>query len=290
MPDAALDQGGASGAPSETFLATYGPAVRANGYSVIGIQPKSKVPLLEHDWQNRCWNIAEPSEIEDIAIRHPDAGLGLACGRHTVAFDIDLEDADAVGVLRSLVEEVCGQTPLIRVGKAPKLALVYRSAEPIVSVRVPWFDMLGLGCQLIGYGVHPGTGRPYDWIGEGAPHRTPVDALPAVTQKQCLEVATRYMEILYGDRFRHISFGVDIELLGIAFASRTTLLKQLATRLFRGRAAAQTRIRQQIREHRLPAGLWGGVMRPEVEGCADHGAILRNMRPAKAIELLRAVA
>ncbi|MHA3914110.1 bifunctional DNA primase/polymerase [Halovulum sp. GXIMD14793] len=271
---------------NQAFFATYAPMAQANGYSVIGLQPGSKTPLLHTPWQNFCWNRSDMSEIEWIAQSNPNAGVGLACGSHTMAFDIDVADEDAAQTVREMVEDICGPTPLIRVGQAPKLAMIYRSASPIIPIRLPIFDILGMGCQLVGYGQHPKTGGTYNWIGEGAPHLTQLKTVPTVSQEQCIAVSEAYMRALFGQRFQRIIFDIDMELASIALSSRSTLFKQLATCLFRGKAAAQTKIRNKIRRQELRAGLWGCVMRAEIEGCDDNGDLCRQMSAPQIIEIL----
>lgn len=271
---------------NQAFFTTYAPMAQANGYSVIGLQPGSKTPLLHTSWQNFCWNRADAAQVEDMALRDPNAGVGIACGRYTMAFDIDIADEYAAEAVRSLVEDICGPTPLIRVGQAPKLAMVYRAATPIIPIRLPVFDILGLGCQLVGYGQHPVTGRTYEWVGEGAPHLTALEAVPAVTQEQCIAVAEGYMRKLVGARFQRMVFETDTEMLSLALSSRTTLLGQLIARLLGGRKGAQTRIRNQIRAQKLRAGNWGVMMRPEVQGCRDNSDLHRQIRPQQIIDLL----
>lgn len=271
---------------NQAYFATYAPMAQANGYSVIGLQPGEKNPLLHTSWQNSCWNRSDMSEIERIAHSNPNAGVGLACGSHVMAFDIDVADENTALAVRQMVEDICGPTPLIRVGQAPKLAMIYRSASPIVPIRLPIFDILGMGCQLVGYGQHPKTGGTYNWIGEGAPHITPLETVPSVSQEKCIAVSEAYMRALFGKRFQRIVFDIDTELASIALSSRSTLLKQLAISFFRGKAAAQTKIRDKIRRQELRAGLWGCIMRAEVEGCDDNGDLFRQMRAPQIIEIL----
>ena len=52
-----------------------------------------------------------------------------------------------------------GQTPAIRIGRAPKRLLVYRAAEPFAGFKYPPIEVLGLGQQFVAYGLHPDTGR-----------------------------------------------------------------------------------------------------------------------------------
>ena len=56
-----------------------------------------------------------------------------------------------------------GDTPALRIGRAPKRLLVYRAAEPFRGIRRAPLELLGLGQQFVAHAIHPDTGRPYDW-------------------------------------------------------------------------------------------------------------------------------
>lgn len=266
MVDVASNAGfTAAPARSETgYFARYGMAARRNGYSVLPLQTADKSPLEDIGWRKWCWDLPELDETRHFARTAPEAGMGLACGRGAMAFDVDLDDRRASDALRGVIEDICGPTPLVRVGRAPRVAMVYRTAEPIFPIRLPLFDILGLNCQLACYGLHPTTGNEYRWIGEGAPHDTPLSELPAVTQDQCVAIGSEYMQRLYGARFRGFVFDIDSAMIAISLSSRTTMLKQLARRLFRGKDAAFEGVRKDVLNHRLPAGFWGSCLRADV--------------------------
>ena len=95
------------------------------------------------------------------------------------------------------MREHLGATPLRRVGRDPKLMLVYRAAtEPLSKASTRLFrndaglearvEVLGKGCQFAAHGMHP-CGKPYTW-GEASPDDTTLDELPAVTAEQVAAV------------------------------------------------------------------------------------------------------
>lgn len=118
-------------------------------------------------------------------------GTGIACGSILVV-DIDFAtDAQLAASMRALALEIFGPTPFERQGRAPKIALVYRAAEQLPSVRLKCadgsgdgIDLLADGSQLVAYGIHPATGQPYAWIGAEAPLTASPEAAPEVTQEQ----------------------------------------------------------------------------------------------------------
>ena len=73
----------------------------------------------------------------------------------------------------------------MRVGQWPKRLLVYRASAliPIRRIRltVGGLDVLGTGSQFVGFGTHPTTGRPYEWIGSDTPINTALEDAPAVS-------------------------------------------------------------------------------------------------------------
>jgi hypothetical protein len=277
MSQSFLTKSSASKALDGKYFAKYAKPTYDNGYSVISLRPGQKIPNTDIGWREACWSRFSDEWVQQQAGTTPHAGIGLACGRYTVAFDIDVEDRQSVEIIRSMVANVCGETPLVRVGTAPKLALVYRSLEPIISIRLPKFDILGLGCQIVAYGDHPKTGKPYQWIGETAPHLSSLDQIPGVTNEQCVDVAAQVMRRIYGDRFERFVFDTDLDMVTLCLSSRKTLAHQLWARLIYGTRRARARFRTRVVGHEIPPGFWGFCMRPLVHGGFDHGDFLRRL-------------
>lgn len=136
------------------------------GYLVVPIPPGSKAPL-ERGWQRL--------RIHDHLERWRGHGVGFLCGvgKHPLlGLDIDVTDEPLSLALQELAETMLGPA-LVRVGAAPKALLLYQAAEAgWPKVATAWWalggakmrvEALGLGQQFVAYGVHPGTGRPYEW-------------------------------------------------------------------------------------------------------------------------------
>ncbi len=75
--------------------------------------------------------------------------------------------------------ERLGDTPALRIGRAPKRLLVYRTAEPFRGIRRAPLEMLCLGQQFVAYAVHPDTGQPYAWPEEGLADLD-IESLPVI--------------------------------------------------------------------------------------------------------------
>ena len=120
---------------------------------------------------------------------------GIALGRQ-VAIDIDiLSDPALAQHIRAEAVACFGSTPFVWIGRAPKLALIYRAAEPIttqhykaLSGNGDGVDVLSDGTQFVAFGIHPETGQLYRWVGEASPlDAAPDDAVPAITEAQVNE-------------------------------------------------------------------------------------------------------
>jgi hypothetical protein len=109
----------------------------------------------------------------------PDAGIGIPTGT-VIGVDLDIrEDAALASRLEQLARESLGDTPLLRIGRAPKRLLVYRAVLPLAGIKAHPIEVLGRGQQFVAFAEHPETRRPYQWPQE-SPADVPLDALPPV--------------------------------------------------------------------------------------------------------------
>lgn len=180
-------------APSKgiNYLYTHGHQLQDNGFRIIPVAARGKFPATPShdftkwfplkDWQN-LYNINP-----DFAAKWPESSIGIVTG-HVVALDIDIMDADAVGMVKRLAIEKLGYTPLIRQGEAPKIIMVYRTDTPFGKHKSGKVEVLADGQQFVAYGIHPRTGKPYEWLNPDAePTNTDVSELPLITEKQVID-------------------------------------------------------------------------------------------------------
>jgi hypothetical protein len=197
-----------------SFMAEYGERLIDNGYAVIPIMPGSKVPGRFRngewgpypDWARHCDRPTKPFEV-DIWRRWPDCGVGIACGS-AVGIDIDVLDGEPAVQLAALAASMLGETPCVRIGRAPKRILVYRAAAPFAGRKRHPLEVLARGQQFVAYATHPETGRPYEWPEESLVD-TPLSRLPEVDEAGChafLEAAAR----LVPDEMRANSIQVNL--------------------------------------------------------------------------------
>lgn len=135
-------------------------------------------------------NSRPSADVLKLWTRHAPAGnvacvFGPASG-DTFAIDIDVKDPEFSGAVRDLAFEMLGETPFVRVGQAPKMALIYRQpegGEKRVRSRSDMFaemaddgkgnkvsvasehgiEILADGKLLTFHGVHHRTGGYFRW-------------------------------------------------------------------------------------------------------------------------------
>lgn len=184
------------------YLAEKGPALAANGYPIVPVRPRSKVPSIDR-WPDYK---ATPENIERLATNgHANDGIGLLTGE-IVCVDADIFDAGIIDKLRPWLL-VDGQKPPERVGNPPKRAFLFR-AERVHPKRVsPTYidgegrenkvEFLGKGQQVVIYGIHPVTGKPYRWVDEKyrSPEATYADDLPVLSEVRRDAIIRRFCEL-----------------------------------------------------------------------------------------------
>ncbi len=169
--------GGSGPAPSYARLARQ---AAANGYSVLPVRPMTKDPAVKPDWRKRCWTGASAWDLANWEKAYGEAGFGLGCGIYVAAVDIDANDPVRVERIAAIARDILGATPLVRAGRAARLAMIYRCKEAIVTMRWRDLEVLGLGTQIVAYGIHPRTRKPYRWSTQGEPATIPLTDLPAI--------------------------------------------------------------------------------------------------------------
>jgi hypothetical protein len=159
-----------------------------SGWNPIPVNGKAAVAP---QWSKYCREAPSNDEITMWGRLFAKAvNTGLALGRQ-IAIDIDASDRDLAHRIRVLAVEHLGETPFVRVGREPRLALLYRAAEPIASRHFKSADgtcdgieILSDGTQIVAYGDHPVTSKPYQWIGPAEPLTASPNEAPAITAAQ----------------------------------------------------------------------------------------------------------
>jgi len=170
------------------YMAQFGARLVANGYSILPIAPGTKKPgrFRSGEWGELPgwpqYSERRPTELEVATwAKWPEAGIGVVGGA-VAAVDIDIcDDPDLAIRIEGLCREHLGDSPALRIGRAPKRLLVYRAATPFKGIKHHPLEVLCLGQQFVAYAVHPDTGAPYVWPEEGLADLD-IDSLPEITE------------------------------------------------------------------------------------------------------------
>jgi hypothetical protein len=144
----------------------------------VPVLVNGKAPVLKQ------WQLGG-ADIESWAKLYPFATNTGIVTRLAPALDIDILNADAADAVEALVrEKVSDGVVLIRTGRAPKRLIPFRTERPFDKITVKFvggerLEFLGDGQQYVAFGVHPDTGRAYEWRG-GEPGRVHRSALPEI--------------------------------------------------------------------------------------------------------------
>jgi hypothetical protein len=143
------------------------------GYAPIPVM--GKAPQLK-SWQQKFDTNPEEIRLWDKLFPYAQSTGVLTC--NNPAFDIDIRDEPAAQAVEDLVREWLGDREgefLVRVGKAPKRAILFQTTEPFSKIQIslqapdgstdPKLEFLGGGQQIVVLGIHPETQQPYIWHG-----------------------------------------------------------------------------------------------------------------------------
>jgi hypothetical protein len=177
-----------------------------------------KFPFKPSLYRERHMTVREFLHLE----RTTYVNIALQCcaaSAHIRVIDIDCRDEDVANKMRELAEKHLGVTPFIRVGAAPKMALIYRVEERPDAEKEEdrlrdikagkWtlrllkadgspdlddegkprnaVEYLSNGTLLTAFGYHHKTGKNFEWIGSSDPTRLGPEAAPVITTSQLRE-------------------------------------------------------------------------------------------------------
>jgi P4 family phage/plasmid primase-like protien len=184
-------------------FAQHGRTLLANGYLIVPIKPGDKAPAIP-DWVNAR---IRPDQVTQPVFAN--FGVGILTGQGDIplaAIDIDTTLKPLAQGFVNWCTENLGLT-CERVGKAPKLLLVYRAADTgYRKATGAWFtdkdnnkhrvEVLGHGQQFVAYHIHPDTKQPYKWVDVfGGIERFEASELPTITSDQ-IEIALKQFEVM----------------------------------------------------------------------------------------------
>jgi len=152
----------------------YAEQLSDNGFTPLPADGKA---VKLRDWPH----FVMPSDEEERARfieKNECKNIGLRTGR-LVAIDNDNDDPKEAARVKELVYAICGYTPFVRIGRAPREVYFFVIDAPLRKMKVGGVEILGDGQQVIVHGIHPDTQEPYRWPQESILDATP-DDLPKV--------------------------------------------------------------------------------------------------------------
>ena len=176
-----------------------------NGFSPCPLEPMSKAITIKN-WTKKEFN---PNQFTQTN------GVGIKTGNGLVAIDIDIYDPKISDEITQNAFQHLGPT-LARVGQAPKIALLYRSAainskntlkvQPTGEApdkKVEAIEVLAIGQQLVVAAIHPNTKRPYSWNGTTpwSPSTGNIEKLPLIDASNWQKFQSSISHLLIQDIF-----------------------------------------------------------------------------------------
>lgn len=171
------------------YFRDQGPLLLVNGYRIVKIAGRGKNPI-ENGWTRKIVT-AEDCENDNAA----DRSVGIICGEDVMCVDADIyehELADRImAVIKGLHPDCIIPT---RYGARPKFAMLFRNVDNLSPTRSPMYtkgegdervtaqiEFRGKNQQFVAFGIHPATGKEYEWE-NGSPEFLPVEDLPPLTK------------------------------------------------------------------------------------------------------------
>ncbi len=220
---------------NETYFSPFGPQLATRGWSVFPQErgERRRSAIIDGEalkWRPFQFVAPEVAEVERWANQVPHHNVAVIFGKasgNTFALDVDVLDDRLVWKVEEIADRVLGRSPFRRIGRAPKILLIYRLEEGVEmknrSFRFALADkgpdgelqrsedqieFLGQGKPATFYGLHHKTGRYFDWIATHPIMRGP-EAAPLVT----LEMVDAFLEEVQAVRpfFRSASNSAPLE-------------------------------------------------------------------------------
>lgn len=179
------------------YMKEVGASLVGNGYRIVPIPKGRKGPVID------AWQRIDAT-LDDVktwaANGYAEGNIGVLTA-NTPAVDLDIYDATLADEMERYVISLLGEAP-VRVGRAPKRLLVFRTDEPFGKMLQIATDkagtehrveVLGRGQQFVAYGIHPDTNKPYTWTSFDDISDVEVDDLPLLTRETAQTIIDEFV-------------------------------------------------------------------------------------------------
>lgn len=161
--------------------------LRENGLDrLIPLKGRDKAP--RHPGWDRFNTEPVPQDLHDRWVRRGAVdGVGCCSGGELFGLDLDHKEFDLAMTVRAMADEICGPSPVWRVGQPYKSMRFYRQDTPIPT-QAPANIMTAAygttGQFVLHHPRHPVTGLPYSYPDAETLLDVPVAELPTITAGQ----------------------------------------------------------------------------------------------------------
>jgi hypothetical protein len=174
----------------------------ANGYAPLPIEGK-RPPLK--NWQKKI--DANAAEIELWEKVYPYAINTGILTQLTPTIDVDITNPEAAEAVEAFARERFEERGfvLIRTGQPPKRAILLRTDTPFKKITGNLIapkggtdqkiELLADGQQVVVFGTHPNTDKPYAWFG-GEPTSIKHDELPYISEDEAKQFVADAIALL----------------------------------------------------------------------------------------------
>jgi len=140
----------------------------------------------------------------------PDAVNTGVLTRYMPTLDIDILSEDAAKAVEELARDMFEERGsfLVRFGAVPKRAILFRTDTPFKKLATTLIsphgktdqkiEILADGQQIVVFGIHPDTKKPYSWFG-GEPGHVRREELPYIREAEARQLVDDAVEILVRD-------------------------------------------------------------------------------------------
>ena len=171
------------------YFKDQGPLLLVNGYRIVKIAGRGKNPI-ENGWTRKIVT-AEDCENDNAA----DRSVGIICGEDVMCVDVDIYEYELADEIMAVIKGLHPDCIIpTRYGARPKFAMLFRNVDNLAPTRSPLYtkgegdekvtaqiEFRGKNQQFVAFGIHPGTGKEYEWE-NGSPEFLSVDDLPPLTK------------------------------------------------------------------------------------------------------------
>jgi hypothetical protein len=174
----------------------------ANGYDV---RPAIGKKVLLNGWPTLQ---VTPETIREWE-RHPEWTNTSGLTTRTPGCDVDITDPAVAAAVEELACERYGDRGAlpVRFGLAPKRCILFRTDTPFAKRRMDYLapngekqhiEVLCDGQQVVLFGIHPVTRKPYTWHAGRSPLTVPRNELASVSESEVDELLVATDELLVG--------------------------------------------------------------------------------------------